>query len=42
MFLESLLPILLITAGALAVIGMLRRIMMWRRGQAESVAFLQG
>ncbi|ANQ28855.1 (Fe-S)-binding protein [Vibrio natriegens] len=42
MFLESLLPILLITAGALAVIGMLRRIMMWRRGQAESVAFFAG
>lgn len=42
MFLESLLPILLITAGALAVIGMLRRIMMWRRGQAESVALLSG
>ncbi len=42
MFLESLLPILLITAGILAVIGMLRRIMMWRRGQAESVAFFAG
>ncbi|CAM2782900.1 (Fe-S)-binding protein [Vibrio mytili] len=42
MFLESLLPILLITAGALAVIGMLRRIMMWRRGQAESVALFSG
>jgi Fe-S oxidoreductase len=42
MFLDSLLPVLLIAAGLLAVIGMVRRISMWRKGQPEKVAILTG
>ncbi|PWI33561.1 (Fe-S)-binding protein [Vibrio albus] len=38
----ELLPILLMTAIALTVIGMWRRIRMWRRGQKERVAFWSG
>lgn len=42
MFLESLLPVLVVTATFLAVVGMIRRIMMWRKGQAENVAIFAG
>lgn len=42
MLLESVIPYLLLTVGLLTVIGMLRRIALWRQGQPEKVAFLKG
>ncbi|MBF9000959.1 (Fe-S)-binding protein [Vibrio nitrifigilis] len=42
MFLESVLPYLLLAVGCLTVIGMLRRINLWRQGQTEKVAIFAG
>ncbi|PWW12641.1 (Fe-S)-binding protein [Mangrovibacter plantisponsor] len=42
MVLERLLPLLLICAVILAVTGMIRRALLWRRGQPEKVALLRG
>ncbi len=42
MNLEWLLPILVVTASTLAVLGMVRRVRMWLRGQASPVAIIGG
>ncbi|WJY16125.1 (Fe-S)-binding protein [Pectobacteriaceae bacterium CE90] len=42
MVLDRLLPLLLICAVILAIIGMVRRALFWRRGQPEKVALLSG
>ncbi|QXO16250.1 (Fe-S)-binding protein [Vibrio ostreae] len=40
--LELLLPVLVSAASVLAVIGMLRRVQLWRQGQKEPVAIIAG
>ena len=42
MVLDRILPWLLLGAVILAIVGMVRRVLLWRRGQPEQVALLSG